>query len=56
MFVILTLSILSFAVATINKGRLAYHNYFGLTVFAPFAIAIALGGLLVGLLRWKNFR
>jgi hypothetical protein len=56
MFVMLTLSLLSVAVATITKGRLGYYNYFGLTVFAPFAIAIALGLLLVGLLRWKNFR
>jgi hypothetical protein len=55
MFVILTLLLLGGAVATITRGRLGYYNHWGLTVFAPFAIAIALGLLLVGLLRWKKF-
>ena len=54
MFVILTLLFISSVVATIAKGRLVYYNYWGLTVFTPFALAIALALLLVGLLRWKK--
>jgi len=42
------------AVATLAKGRLAYYNQYGLTVFAPFALAIGLAGVLAALLRWKK--
>lgn len=45
------------AVATLAKGRLGYYNQYGLTAFAPFALAIGLTALvLAGLLGWKIFK
>ena len=54
MFVLSALLVISTGVATLAKGRLGYYNYWGLAVFAPFAIVVGLGFLLVVLLRWKK--
>jgi len=56
MLAVLSLLVISSGVATLAKGRLGYYNHYGLTVYAPFAIVVGLGFLLVVLLLWKKSR
>lgn len=57
MSLIVSLLALCTGLAALAKGRQSYHNYYGLTVYAPFAIFIGFGGLCAALLRRrKNVR
>jgi hypothetical protein len=42
------------AVATLAKGRLGYYNQYGLTVFAPFALAIGIAALVLAALLGRK--
>ena len=47
--VALSLLLISGAVYTLVGGRVAYHNYWGGTIYAPVAILIGLAALLLAL-------
>ena len=51
---ILGLLVIATGVATLAKGRLGYYNYQHLTVFAPFAIVVGTGFVLVTYVKWKR--
>ena len=52
--IVLAAVLIAGGVYTLGRGELAYHNYWGGTVFAPFAIAIGVLLLLLALFRWPR--
>jgi hypothetical protein len=51
----ISLTILTLGAGTLVRGGLEYQNWWGGTVFAPFAILIGMGGLLIAMFAPKAF-
>ena len=53
---LLSLALVLAGVHALLSGNLGYHNYWGGTVFAPFAIAIGVLLLLLAVFAWPRLR
>lgn len=49
-----SLSLILAGLAALDSGRLHYQNYWGASVFAPFAIALGVAVLVILVVKWRT--